>query len=190
MHSRLFPDRWSTPIISAAMNRFQLKSTLLQSVFLAGFALSMSPTIEAQSAIEFDNIWIAEAPPGSQVMAAYMDIKNTGNEVLRVKPLQSNDFKKIEFHRTFYEDGMARMQHLPELAIPAHSTLSLEPGSYHMMLFNPERKLKAGDQSTLIFKLEGQLEDQQKSSNQIEVTAHVKKQAFGQADKHSDHSHH
>ena len=174
---QLFPVRDAGPIISTAMNRSHLKP-ILWSSFALGFALLMSVTAEAQDTIGFDNTWIAEAPPGSQVMAAYMDIKNTGNEILRIKPLQSDDFKKIEFHRTFHENGLARMQHQPELVLPAHSTLNLKPGSYHMMLFNPSRKLKAGDQSTLIFQIS--------DGNTIKVIANVKKPVF----KQMDHSHH
>jgi copper(I)-binding protein len=159
------------------MNRPQLIS-----VFFASFAFLMSAPAVAQDAIEFSHIWIAEAPPGSQVMAAYMDIKNTSNEILRIKPPQAADFKKIEFHRTFHENGMARMQRQPELFIPAQSTISLEPGSYHMMLFNPTRKLKAGDESTFYF----QIREGQKDSKDIKIVAPVKKPVYGQAD-HSNH---
>jgi len=158
------------------MNRSQLQ------LLFAGFALLVSTAVAAQADIEFDNIWIAEAPPGSQVMAAYMDIKNTGDRALQLSPPQSDDFKKIEFHRTFHENGMARMQQQSEIAIPAHETVKLEPGSYHMMLFNPARKLKAGDESTLIFQIS--------NDNTIRITAVVKKAVFKQSGDHSDHSHH
>lgn len=154
-------------------------------LFLSGFVL-LTNSVAAQNALEFDNVWIAEAPPGTRVMAAYMDIKNTSDETHRIKSPQSGDFNKIEFHRTFHKNGMARMQHQPEIVIPAHSTLRLEPGGYHMMLFNPARKLKAGDQSTFSFRLE--------SNHNIQVVAPVKKPVFRESDdqsgNHVDHSHH
>jgi copper(I)-binding protein len=37
------------------------------------------------------------------------------------------------------------MEHLQALSIPAGSELELEPGGYHVMLFNPARRLLAGD---------------------------------------------
>lgn len=159
-----------------------MKRPLFKSISLTCITLLACATAFAQDDIEFDNAWIAEAPPGSQVMAAYMDIKNTSNKNLIITPPKSGDFKKIEFHRTLHENGMAKMQRLAELTIPANSTVNLKQGSYHMMLFNPAKKMKAGDQSTLTF----QIKDARKNSVAIKVVAPVKKPVFEQM----DHSHH
>ena len=41
-----------------------------------------------------------------------------------------------------------------QLSIPAKSSLTLEPGGYHLMLFNPAKPVKAGDKITLTVNLD------------------------------------
>ena len=43
------------------------------------------------------------------------------------------------------QDVIARMQHQRTLHIKAGSELELTPGGFHIMLFNPARRLQAGD---------------------------------------------
>ena len=102
----------------------------------------------AQAPLSFNQPWIAEAPPVSTVLAAYMEIVNSSDGPIIISSMESDDFRKIEFHKTSYEDDIAKMEHLPSLAIPAAASLTLEPGSYHIMLFGPVKKLLAGDSST------------------------------------------
>lgn len=149
---------------------------LLISVF------SLSATAEPRpstSSLVFEDAWIAEAPPVSKVLAAYMSISNTGNTDIRLVSAQSKDFGSIEFHRTIDKEGMASMQHQPYLLVPAGGKLILEPGDYHMMLFNPGRKLRAGDESSFQFKLD--------TGNTINATAIVKK--VSTEDSHHHHHH-
>lgn len=127
--------------------------------------------------LTFENVWIAEAPPVSKVLAAYMTINNTGEKNQKLVSAESNDFGSIEFHRTIDKEGMASMQHQPYLVIPAGGKLILEPGDYHMMLFNPNRKLRAGDKSSFRFELD--------TGDTIVTTAVVKK-----ASSEDSHHHH
>lgn len=109
-------------------------------------------TLTSQNAIaddklEIDDAWIAEAPPVSKVLAAYMEIENETRQDRQAISMQCEEFERAEFHRTIEKDGMARMEHLQVLNIPANSELELEPGGYHIMLFNPARRLLAGDKT-------------------------------------------
>lgn len=101
----------------------------------------------ADDRLEIDDAWIAEAPPVSKVMAAYMDIENKTRQDRQAISMRCKDFERTEFHRTIDKDGMASMQHQQALIIPADSELKLEPGGYHIMLFNPVRQFKAGDKT-------------------------------------------
>ena len=92
-----------------------------------------------------DNAWIAEAPPISKVMVAYMSIKNTGSEDLEIIHAESDVYSSIEFHETIHEDDMARMIRHDSLQIDANSSIELKRDGPHLMLFNPVRRLKAGD---------------------------------------------
>jgi periplasmic copper chaperone A len=91
------------------------------------------------------NAWIAEAPPVSKVMVAYMTLKNTGESAIEVMRAESESYSSIEFHETVHENGMARMIRHSSLMIPANSKLELKRGGPHLMLFNPVNTFKAGD---------------------------------------------
>ncbi len=89
--------------------------------------------------------WIAEAPPVSKVMVAYMSINNTGKETIEIIHAESDVYSSIEFHETIHENGMARMVRHDNLNIPANNKLELKSGGPHMMLFNPSKRLKVGN---------------------------------------------
>lgn len=97
--------------------------------------------------------WIAEAPPVSKVMVAYLTIKNTRAESIEIIRTASETYSSIEFHESREENGMASMIRHDSLVIPAHTELQLKPGGQHLMLFNPTHALKAGDTVQVTFTL-------------------------------------
>lgn len=117
-------------------------------------ATLISHFVIADDKLEIDDAWIAEAPPVSKVMAAYMQIENETRQHRQAVSLQCEEFERAEFHRTVEKDGMARMEHQQVLNIPAESELELEPGGYHIMLFNPPRHFVAGDKTSCSMKFD------------------------------------
>ena len=92
-----------------------------------------------------EDAWIAEAPPVSKVMVAYMRLKNTGVKTIEIIHAESELYSSIEFHETIHKNGIARMIRHDNLDIPANNKLELKPGGPHMMLFNPIKRLKEGN---------------------------------------------
>ncbi len=92
-----------------------------------------------------ENAWIAEAPPVSKVMVAYMTLTNTGTGNIEIIRAESNLFSSIEFHETVHENGMAKMIQHESLTVPGNNKFELKRGGPHMMLFNPTKRLKMGD---------------------------------------------
>ena len=121
-------------------------STYLSITIAAISSICFAPVSAASDALVIENAWIAEAPPVSKVMVAYMSIKNTGSEDLEIIHAESDVYSSIEFHETIHEDDMARMIRHDSLQIDAHSSIELKRGGPHLMLFNPARRLKAGDE--------------------------------------------
>ena len=155
---------------------------ILLPAFLLTTLLSITAHAEsaqAETSLIFEDVWIAEAPPVSTVLAAYMTIKNMDNKDQKLVSATSDDFSSIEFHRTVDEKGMASMQRQQYLTVPANGMLTLKPGDYHMMLFNPVRKLLAGDKSTFQFQLG--------NGTSINATAIVKKSTSEDAHEHHHH---
>jgi len=130
----------------------------------------------ADDKLEIDDAWIAEAPPVSKVMAAYMEIENETLQDRQATSMQCKDFERAEFHRTVEKDGMARMEHQQVLNIPANAELELKPGGYHIMLFTPARQLKAGDKTNCSMKFD--------DGTTINFDLEIRKSSV------EDHSHH
>lgn len=158
--------------------RFQLFLSLLFSL------LFFNHLAAAESGLTFEDAWVAEAPPVSKVMAAYMEIKNSSEQAHSIISASSDNFERIEFHQSTHINNIASMKQVHKLVIPAKGELELKAGGYHMMLFNPVKKLKAGDQVSFSFKLE--------NGDVINVVMPVKKQDFSSSphDHHSHEHHH
>lgn len=86
-------------------------------------------------------------------MSAYMDIHNLTDNAIEITRVSSSDFSSIEIHRTVEEEGIARMLRQSGITLPAGGSFEFSPGSYHLMLFNPSKRFKAGDSSHLVFTL-------------------------------------
>ena len=109
------------------------------------FAALSAAAFASPPGMSVKNAWIAEAPPVSKVMVAYLTIENNSAEDIIIVKAESDLYSSIEFHETRHEDGMARMLRHDSLLIPANGHLILKRGGKHLMLFNPVRRLKAGD---------------------------------------------
>lgn len=113
-------------------------------------ALAAVAPANAETDLRISNAWVREAPPGSHVLAGYLTIENQGPATVTISGISGDDFSSIEIHRTVIEDGMARMLSIGQLDIPAGDSFVLEPGGYHLMLFNPDRTLTTGDSVELL----------------------------------------
>lgn len=140
--------------------------THIQKQFLSALTILLSSfTCIAESSednaivgLDFQHAWIAEAPPVSKVMVAYLTINNRTSKAIELITANSNAYSSIEFHETKHEDGMARMIRHSTLIIPANSSLVLTRGGKHLMLFNPKQRLKDGDTVNIKFTTKNNLE--------------------------------
>ena len=148
-------------------------------LILSIFILSLISTSTYAHHLVVRNAWIPEAPPVTSVMAAFMTIENHSNHAAEIVSISSNDFDRIEMHLSKEENGIARMLPQTKLTIPAHGKLELQHGGYHLMLFKPQRRLKDGDSSELVIKLD--------SGDSFTIKFSIEKSAM-QMD-HSQHQH-
>ena len=148
----------------------------LGTVLLAVFCLSS--IAHATETLDITHPWVREAPPSARVLAAYMSIKNTGESSITITGISSTEFESAELHRTVIHEGVASMQHIKHLEVPANGSIKLEPGGLHLMLFNPHHALSAGDSVTLTI--------HQGNDTCMTVTAPVVRQTL---DDHSEHHH-
>lgn len=82
--------------------------------------------------------WIRATPPGSTVAAGYMRLRNEGRSQQVLVGARSPEASRMELHTMREEDGMMRMRQVDSIVIEGRSTVALEPGGLHLMLFDIE----------------------------------------------------
>ena len=83
--------------------------------------------------------------------AGYLTIYNESNKDFEIHSVMSQDFEKVELHKSIIKNGISSMQRLEKLTIPANYEIKLEPNGIHLMLFKPKYKLKHNHKVRLYF---------------------------------------
>ena len=127
-----------------------------------------------------EDAWVMLPPPQS-VAAAFMKIENHSDEAVVLIGAASPQAGRVEIHQSTVSDGVASMEQLERVSIPAGETLVLAPKGIHLMLFQP-KGLEEGGQVTfeLAFTPERRLTTQ----------AEVRRMAPSQHSHEGHHGHH
>jgi copper(I)-binding protein len=152
-------------------------------LFTALLFLSLAFTASAAetSTLQFSNAWVRATPPNAQVAGAFLSIENTATKSDRLLSASTDVAAKVEIHEMKMDGEVMQMRQLSDgLSIPAKQTVTLKPGSIHLMLIAPKQPFAEGQKVaiTLIFEKAGK--------RRLEFA--VSKQAPEQAT--SEHMHH
>lgn len=105
--------------------------------------------------IHIEGAWARPASEG-RMSAAYFLITNFENENDTLISVQSDVAQLVEIHESYeLEEGMMGMREVPELEIPAQSTIRLQQGGLHIMLIQVTRTLADGDTFALSLNFAG-----------------------------------
>ncbi|WP_371396311.1 copper chaperone PCu(A)C [Fretibacter rubidus] len=76
-------------------------------------------------------------PPftGRTTSAGFMTLQNKGDDA-RLIAASSPISETVEIHTHLKEDGVMKMRRIDGIDIPSGQTVVLEPGGYHLMMFN------------------------------------------------------
>jgi copper(I)-binding protein len=107
--------------------------------------LSVMFPLTAFAELDIREAWIKNLPPSTPVRAGYMSIHNPDQIAVSVVEIRSKAFASVEIHQTIEQDGMMRMDPVPNLKIEAGSSVQLAPGGLHLMMMNPEQPTRPGD---------------------------------------------
>ena len=126
-------------------------SVVVCPLLLFGFLVTC---VQASEELLIHDAWIREAPPNAMALAAYVTVVNSSNAERSLTVATSPVFGWIELHRTVHDGDVAKMIPQDAINIPAGGRVELKPGDYHLMLMQPSRALREGDQVpiTLEFK--------------------------------------
>ena len=83
--------------------------------------------------------------PASLPAAGYATIRNDSSKPVKLTGAESADYGMAMLHRSMQKDGQDVMERVNALSIPAHGTVQLAPGGYHLMLMHPKHPIKPGD---------------------------------------------
>jgi len=96
--------------------------------------------------LTLSNPYIRAMPLSAKVSSGYVAIHNQGAEADQLLEATSDAAARIEIHEMTVENEVMRMRPLSEgLALPAGETVSLTPGGYHLMIFEPKVALVSGE---------------------------------------------
>ncbi len=126
-----------------------------------------SAAATARDNLSVSDAYILEAPPTARTNVGYMVVSNTGRHTYKLFAIDSDRFRRHEMHSMTDEGGVMKMRNERTLEVPAGGELRFEPGSYHLMLFDADPPLKAGDTVTLLI----QTDSGQSESVAFEVRA-------------------
>jgi copper(I)-binding protein len=132
----------------------------LKSWFFVFFTLLSLPAFSGYSVFEGVQIsqgHIRETIPGTSISSAYLTIRNTHQQALKLIAVTSKVSPRLELHEhSMTESGMMKMRQVPYILIPANSEVTLEPSGLHIMIFELTKGLMAGEQVSLNLIFENQ----------------------------------
>jgi periplasmic copper chaperone A len=131
--------------------------------FTLALAISAAPaaaqTFKAGD-IVVEKPWARATPKGAEVASGYLVIRNNGAAPDRLTG-GSADFAAVEIHQMTSEGGVTQMRELKDgLTVPAHGSVGLSPGGYHVMFTHLAHPLTKGEnvKATLNFEHAGPVE--------------------------------
>lgn len=102
--------------------------------------------------IRVEGAWARRAPMmessgskgGSGNGAIYATLANPGKDRDTLISAASDAAGVVEIHESYQHMGMMMMRPVKAIEVPAGGKVEMKPGSYHIMLLNLKRDLKAG----------------------------------------------
>jgi periplasmic copper chaperone A len=126
------------------------------SLFALTLTLALGPTPALAQECKAGDIvvekpWARATPKGAEVGAGYFVVRNNGAAPDRLIG-GSADFATVQIHQMKTENGVMTMPELTSgLAVPAHGTVQLAPGGYHVMFAHLTKPLVKGEKVKVTF---------------------------------------
>lgn len=154
---------------------------LLRNALLLTLA-ACSNFVYAGDIVSIENAWVRPTNAGQDVGAAYMTFISKQDASL--VHVESDITKSIEIHSMSMQDGVMKMRMMETLPLSTGKPYKLEPGGFHLMLFDLKKPLTEGEQVN--FELTFKSGKNGEFKQQIKVP--VKQPASD--DSHEHHHHH
>lgn len=117
------------------MNRLCILAALA-TLGLAGAAVAQG--------IAVDQPWARATSPSQSVGGAFLTITDNGADDALVSA-SSPVSASVELHETVNDNGVMKMRPIAQLPLAHGQSVTLKPGSYHLMVMGLKQQLKPGD---------------------------------------------
>lgn len=91
--------------------------------------------------------WARVSLPGQKISAAYLELSSL--RAGKLVAVASSAAGRAELHEMKHEGGMMKMRQVESIPLPAGQTVKLQPGGWHIMLFDLKAPLAAGQKAPL-----------------------------------------
>jgi periplasmic copper chaperone A len=105
-------------------------------VFAPGVALAAQP-------VSVSGGWARATLPHQNEGVAYLTLQSPAGDMLTT--IDSPEAGMVMLHQSKTTNGVAEMDDMENLALPAGQTIALTPGGMHLMLMEVKHALKPGD---------------------------------------------
>jgi hypothetical protein len=111
----------------------------------AGLLFSAGVLAGAADNVSVQDPYVRLAPPNAAATGAFMVIRNTGDQDVKVVKADNPVSKATELHTHLNEGGVMKMRPVPAIEIKAKGEAVLKPGGLHVMMIDLKAPLKEGD---------------------------------------------
>ena len=105
--------------------------------------LALGGTAFAQN-VTVSDAWARATSPSQSVGGVFLTLPDTGADdalVSATSPVSAT----VELHQTVADNGVMKMLPIPSLPLTHGQSVTLKPGSYHLMVMGLKQQLKPGD---------------------------------------------
>jgi copper(I)-binding protein len=167
---------------------------LVRSLLLTA-GLSLVPLTALAEPLLVEEAQVRAVPPGSQASAAFMTLRNPGEQDVTLVDAGSPAAEVMELHNHEDVDGVMQMRKISEIVVPAGESVALAPGGLHMMLIGLTAPLEEGEPVEIELRFDtGESQQITAPVKRIEVSAeghhgHGHGDAHDHDHDHGDHGH-
>ena len=90
--------------------------------------------------------YVRAVPPVAKTSAAFMQLRNDNDTEGFLVSADTPVAAVVELHSHTMDGGVMRMRQVPQIPLPPNTSVSLEPGGLHIMLFDLTAPLSPGDE--------------------------------------------
>ena len=159
---------WGAAVLAGLLGASAAVQAQLPAPAHAGHAPARM-AVAGEHLLSVQHPWVRATVAGQKATGAFMELR--ASEPLELVGARSPITHVVQVHEMAVDHGVMKMRHLPVLPLPAGQTVSLRPGSYHIMFMDLDKPLAAGSTVPLTLELRNARGQQFQRTLQVPVQA-------------------